>query len=391
MLVLQQVAGSVALLLLTGFIVLGFTRSTSVDAGYDPRGLYTMNVDPLRDGYNGARTSELVEKLLERMRQTRGVRTAAAAAGTPAVMGLGLSQPASLYAKGDQPVIRRLQVDRVGAGYLETVGIPVLAGRTFRESDRDEAGGSAIANESLARLFGPGAEALGKTIEIGQRRYQVIGVARDVNTGMVQAKALPGAYLPLTAQDYAKGDADGVTILVRAEPGVDVPAAARDTLNAIDPALAVFNAAPMTEHIQRAVYLIKSTTLIYGGIGLFGLILATVGLAGVTAYSVAQRRKEIGIRMALGARARDVLWLVLREGAGLVVAGTAIGLIGAWGIGVALESYISAFAEAMKTSYAEPALMVGAPLLLAVLAMVACYLPARRSIRVEPTAALREE
>jgi ABC-type antimicrobial peptide transport system permease subunit len=130
---------------------------------------------------------------------------------------------------------------------------------------------------------------------------------------------------------------------------------------------------------------------IYGGIGVFGLVLAAIGLAGVTAYAVARRRKEIGIRMALGARKAQVLRLVLREGAALVTVGTALGFLGAMALSKMLSSLASMFADSLNVAANDPRLLVGAPLLLAGLAMLACYIPARRSAKIDPLQALREE
>ena len=129
----------------------------------------------------------------------------------------------------------------------------------------------------------------------------------------------------------------------------------------------------------------------YGGIGVFGLVLAAIGLAGVTAYAVARRRKEIGIRMALGARKAQVLRLVLREGAALVAVGTVLGFLGAIAMVKMLSALTSIFADAFNVATNDPRLLVGAPLLLAALAMLACYIPARRSAKIDPLKALRQE
>jgi ABC-type antimicrobial peptide transport system permease subunit len=131
------------------------------------------------------------------------------------------------------------------------------------------------------------------------------------------------------------------------------------------------------------------TSMVYGGFGLFGLILASVGLAGVTAYSVAQRRQEIGIRMALGARPGQVLRLVMKEGATLVMVGSVLGFLGAWAIGRLLSGLSPEMAETLSAK--QPLLMIGAPLLLAALAMLACYFPARKSTTIDPLTALRQE
>jgi putative ABC transport system permease protein len=147
----------------------------------------------------------------------------------------------------------------------------------------------------------------------------------------------------------------------------------------------------MPEQIDRLMVLLRLAMKIYGAIGLFGLILAAVGLAGVTAYSVTQRGREIGIRIALGAGRRDVLRLVISEGMVLVAVGTLLGLAGAWGAACLLSTLVAAIATATSGATSDPVLLVGAPLLLAGLALAACYLPARRSTRIDPVVALRQE
>jgi ABC-type antimicrobial peptide transport system permease subunit len=141
--------------------------------------------------------------------------------------------------------------------------------------------------------------------------------------------------------------------------------------------------------LSRSV--MRSALRTYGGIGLFGLVLSAIGLAGVTAYAVARRRREIGIRMALGARKGQVLRLVLREGTALIAVGTVLGFLGAVALAKTLSAVTSEFADAFKIGTNDPRLLVGAPLLLAGLAMLACYVPARRSAQIDPMKALREQ
>jgi len=147
----------------------------------------------------------------------------------------------------------------------------------------------------------------------------------------------------------------------------------------------------LSEHLEHSRSAERFAVNTYGGIGVFGLVLAAIGLAGVTSYAVAQRRKEIGVRMALGARKGQVLGLVLREGAALVSAGTVLGLLGAFGAAKLLSAVTNILVDAFKVGTADPRLLVGAPLLLATLAMLACYLPARRAAQIDPLTAIREE
>jgi ABC-type antimicrobial peptide transport system permease subunit len=198
-------------------------------------------------------------------------------------------------------------------------------------------------------------------------------------------------YFPARAADYARPSLQGLTLIVRATPGFDALGAVRREISAMDANLTPFNARSMTEQIDQMMYPIRVGIWTYGCIGLCGLILASVGLAGMTAYSVAQRGREIGIRMALGAQSADVLGLVMKEGAALVAVGTIIGLAGG-GAGLRLLSaYLSEVAKTTGTTASHPALLLGAPLLLASLALVACYVPARKSMRIDPVVALRQE
>jgi putative ABC transport system permease protein len=156
----------------------------------------------------------------------------------------------------------------------------------------------------------------------------------------------------------------------------------------MDSNLTPFNARSMTEQIAQFMSALKAASWTYGLIGVFGLILASVGLAGVTAYTVTQRGHEIGIRVALGAQKRDVLGLVMREGATLVTAGTITGLAFAW---AGIRALSGIFFSVASVQSSDPMLLVGAPMLLAGVALIACYLPARRAMRIDPAVALRAE
>ena len=216
------------------------------------------------------------------------------------------------------------------------------------------------------------------------------GVAKDIKVEFAMEQAKPAVYLPIRAEDYGHPPMQGMTLLIRSVPGADAVGAVRREVAAMDPNLTLFNARNMKDQIDAMMFMVHIGVLVYGGIGVFGLVLASIGLAGVTAYSVTQRTHEIGIRMALGAAKADVLRLVMKEGAGLIVVGTVIGLAGAWGGARAMASILSAMAEAVSASQYDPVLLLGAPLLLAGLAMLACYVPARRSMRIDPAVALRD-
>ncbi len=203
--------------------------------------------------------------------------------------------------------------------------------------------------------------------------------------------AVPVAYLRLTKNEFAHPPLNGMIVMIRSDRGLDGMEGVRAEMAVIDPNVAVFNVRSLASQVGDSLAYLRMGEFIYGGIGLFGLILAAIGLAGVTAYSVARRRKEIGIRMALGARKGQVLRLVLREGGSLVIAGSVLGLLGAIALSRIATAFSSLFGPAFEAGAHDPRLIIGAPLLLAALAMLACYVPARRSAKIDPLVALREE
>ena len=213
----------------------------------------------------------------------------------------------------------------------------------------------------LARDFWNGKEPLGRRIEIGRLAFQVVGVSRNTKLTFALGPAPPAIYFPLRPESYARPSFAGITLIARTAPGVDGLEPLRREIAALDPNLTPFYAFRMPEQVDRLMYMSRIGVSIHTFDGVFGLILAMIGLAGMTAYSVAQRGREIGIRIALGAQKGDVLRLVMKEGAALVTIGTIIGFAAAWA-GVRLLSGIT-FAMATTTGgyVAEPALWVATP------------------------------
>lgn len=391
-LVVQQITASLTLLLLTAFIVVGFQRTNSIELGFEPGNLFTVSLDPVRDGYSPEQAAALFANLPDQVRRIRGVRQASLAQSSPLGLNAGQSMMASKTELSSGPqLLQSLVSERVGAGFFETLGVPVLRGRTFRETDERDEARVVVVNQTLAQQNWPRQSALGRTLELDGATYEVIGVVGDIGSGFALGRQRPCVYRPNAPGGYAAPSAQGVTLLVRAERGVDVPLLVRRELREMLPDLTVFNVSSMTEQVERTASIFRMTTAIYGGIGAFGLLLAAVGLAGVTAYSVARRTKEIGIRRALGAQNFDVMKLVLKEGVILIVVGTALGLATAFAAAQAMSTTLSAMADITRTSIHDPLLLAGAPLLLAALALLACYLPARRSLRINPVDALRAE
>ena len=398
LLMVAQVAASLMLLLITGFLVIGISETSSIQTRFDPSTMYLLSMDPVRDGYPPEKSQALFEKLTERLKASGPVNSIALAGEEPfsAPDDDEGSQLIVEDAGKTSPLQQSVIEETVGAGYFAALSEPMLAGREFEERDqRSQPDGSktvslpAVLNESAEhRLFG-NENAVGKRVRDQKQSYEVVGVVRDLKNGIGISQSV--AYLPLTPRDFARPPAGGITIMVRSDAGPDVLSGIRNEIAFIDPNLNIFNVQTLSEYLERSRSSTRFSVQTYGGIGVFGLVLAAIGLAGITAYSVAQRRKEIAIRMALGASRSQVLRLVLREGTALVGVGTVLGFLGAIALVKILSSLTSIFVQAFRIGTDDLRLLIGAPALLAAVAMLACYLPARRSAQIDPLKALREE
>jgi len=395
LLVVGQVAGSLMLLLITGFVVLGITKISDVQTKFDAKTMYLLSIDPVRDGYSSEKTEALFQKLPERLRAVGAVRSVALAAQAPFSLESRTVQLTTAKDSRD----KRVATETVGAGYFATLSEPLLVGREFSEGDQrieTPAVLPVVLNETAAHSLFEGGNAIGQRLTEDHQSYDVVGVVADLKTGIADDDQPASVmYLPLTRRDFASPPAGGITIMVRSDAGFDsgndALSGIRREIASLEPNLDVFNVRTLGEHLEISRASMRLAVDMYGGMGVFGLILAAIGLAGVTSYAVVRRRKEIGIRVALGARRTQVLRLVLGEGAVLVAAGTALGFTGAVAVAKLLSSLTSIFADSFNVATNDPRLLAGAPLLLAGLAMLACYIPARRSMKIDPITALREE
>jgi ABC-type antimicrobial peptide transport system permease subunit len=284
-----------------------------------------------------------------------------------------------------------IRIDRVGAGFFETVGTTLVRGRTFSRADQSNDSRVVVVNDTMAKRTWPDSDAVGQPLELGADTWEVIGVVSDIRSAFPLAPTLPAVYRPVTPDGYASPSNNGVTLVIRVLPHIEGSARLLSEARSIAPQLTVVEVRPVTREVDHALFLARVATYAYGGMGLLALVLAAAGLAGVTAYAVARRTTEIGIRMALGAQRSHVLWLVLREGTGIILAGTATGLVAALALTRALSTVVEALAETTQTSVSDPSVLLGGPVFLVALALVACYIPARRSTQVDPITALRSE
>ena len=398
--VVAQVAASLMLLLVTGFMVTGYRNTTRLDPGFDTANLDLFSIDPVRDGYSAEKSEALFARLPEELSRVNGVRAVALAGGMP-FASLAADKPNTRVSSSTGTADGR-QVwcdvfrERIGANYFATLGVPLVSGHEFDK--RDQQSGTppgtatpAVINQAAARLLFGTDNPIGRRIHEDGASCTVVGVTHDVRSGFLPPTPVATVFLPLTAGWFVRSRAPRATVLVRGTAGTATLAAVRDELASLHPDLTVFNVQTMRENIDKLNAFVEWSSAIYVVLGLFSLLLACVGLGGVTAYAVAQRRKEIGIRMALGARSGQVRRLVLREGSALIAVGTLAGFGCAVAIARGAASVTAWMASVFQTRTDDPRLVFGAPLVLAGLALLACYLPARRATRIDPVAALREE
>lgn len=386
-----QVAGSLMLLLVTGFLVLGILNGANVETSFDQKTMGFLSVDPVREGYTPEHAQQFFLRLHERLRDSGKLQYFAFAAQTPFLPTDG-DDGAPMVADGSR-MQRTVSEEKIGAGYFSTLGETLLEGREFDEKDdrgpQDSALTPLILNQKAARALFSGENAIGKRLHVGTRAYEVVGVSPDSKdaAGMTQ----PLAFEPLMQRDFLRPPVGGITIIARSNSALDALNAVRGAVSSLDPNLITFNAQTLGEYLEVSRYPMRSALGLFGGIGLFGLFLSAIGLAGVTAYAAAQRRKEIGIRMVLGASKARVLRLVLRESIALIAAGCVVGYLGAIVIARVFSAIANELGDGFTVGTHDPRLLVGAPLLLAGLALLACYLPAHNAVRLDPLKALRQE
>ncbi len=386
-LVVAEVAMSLVLLVGAGLLLRSFVTLLRVEKGFDPDRLLSATV-ALRPGRypDGARQIAFYEEVLDRIRALGGVQGAAAVSHLP-LGGDDTSGGFAIEGRTFPPEDSPLSDLRLATpDYFRVMGIPLLAGRAFAAQDREGSQPVAIVNETFVRRFFPGEDPLGKRIDAqwedaGWR--VVIGVVGSVRHETLDRPYLPEIYLPLAQR--APTDV-AMTFVVRSELGAGALAAAvRDQVSAQDPQQPISAIRTMDEVIDASVTDRRLSTSLMAGFAATALLLAAVGLYGVLSYAVSQRTREIGVRMALGARAGDVLGLVVRDGLRLALAGAAVGLAAALPLTRALEGLLFGVAPS------DPATFAGVPLLLLAVCALASWFPARRACRVDPMVALRHE
>jgi predicted permease len=389
LLVIAEVAVSLILLIGAGLLINSFLRLRNVDPGFRADNLLTMNVILPRLKYaDQTRRSAFYAELIQRIEALPGVQSAAVTNWIPLVM-QGDSIGISIEGRPDPPPDQRnIVVTRVvSPHYFGTMGIESLQGRQFNEQDRADSTGVVVVSETMARKYWPGEDALGKRIKSGSSAstnpwLTVVGVVKDVRQFQLNADPKPQMYLPYAQTSFLPPRQ--LVVRTKVEP-TSLAATVRKTVWEIDRDQPVSNISTMEEVLAESVARQRFSMLLLGIFAGVALVLAAVGLYGVMSYSVAQRTREIGIRMALGAQRRDVLRLVVGHGLKLVLIGVSIGLVAAFILTRVMSSLL------FGVSATDPTTFITISMVLMSVALLASYIPARRATKVDPMVALRYE
>jgi predicted permease len=384
--VVAQVALSLLLLIAAGLFVRTLINLQSIPSGFNQENAVLLQVDTSATGYKGddPKLPALLNEVEEKVKAVPGVQAASFAF---IVFNQGFWTSIA-HSRGDNLAdgeSRSLRNNIVGPDFFAVMGIPLVQGRTFGPQDTAKSQKVAVVSESMARKFFPDGSPIGKRFGIGRLELpediEVIGVVKDAKYGNLKEEFRPMAFYPHSQ----KPDMLGNFVVRFSGPASAVVPQVRQVITQTNRNLAIDDVVSLSEHIGRSLVQQKLVARLASFFGLLALLLACIGLYGVMSYGVARRTNEIGIRMALGARGRGVLWLVLREALVLVVIGLVVGLIVALLITKTAESLL----YELKPN--DPLTIALATLLLATIAVLAGYFPARRAARVDPMVALREE
>jgi predicted permease len=407
LLVVGEVALAVLLLIPAGLFVRSLQAAHAIDPGFDGEKLVSAPLDINLLRYTSEQGREFYRRIVERATRLPGVESAALArlaimTGDGRIMGLMVEGRPEypddfVFGQGAGVVTNdptRINGNVIGPGFFRTLGIPLVSGRDFDAGDVEGRPPVVILNETAVRMHfkrstgGPraseGGNALGARVSFNGRQgpwREIVGVVGDSTSAELGETSLPLAYLPVSQNHESS-----MTLYVRASvPPASLIATVRREIQELEPNLPVAGIETMTKTIGTSLYAARMGAWLLAGFGGLALLLAAIGIYGVLSFSMARRTREMGIRLALGAAARQVFLLAVRDGLTLVGIGAVIGLIG----GFAVARSLARFLYGVPTS--DPATFAAAATLLIAVALVACIVPARRAMRVNPITALRAE
>jgi predicted permease len=384
-LVVAQIAMSLATLSVTGLFLRSLENAAKIDIGFRSQGLLMLSMDPRLNGYTPERTSRFLAELRQRAAALPGV-DAAVCTDVALLSGGNRSDGFTVTGQtGKDAAFTYADLYMVTPGYFEALGTPRIAGRDFGPEAADGPRTAIVNKAFAARLFG-GANPIGQHVNGGHWTYEIIGVAGNAKSRTLGEDTRPILYRSLDQSIVDDPSLMGYTLVVHTQGNPTALAeAVRRQVYALDPTIAIYNEETMDEHIRSAYFLPRVAAALFGVFGSIGLVLAAIGLYGVMSYAVGRRRREIGIRMAMGARRGSVERLMVREGMTLAAIATGLGWPAAW----ALSKLAASFLYGIQPH--DAVTFVAAPLVLAAVALAACWIPARRAASINPTEALRTQ
>ena len=384
LLVVAQISMSLVLLCVTGLCLRSLRSAASIDIGFRSSGVLAMSIDPRLHSYTPERTVQFLEELQRRVSVIPGVASAAVTDALPLSGGH--------RSDGFQPVGRKpldpipiVELYMATPGYLNTLGIHLINGRDF-SNESATSPRVAIVNQVFADTFFPNENPVGKTVEDGGVTFEIIGVTNDIKSRFLGEELRPILFRSLAQTVASDPSFEGYTVLAAtASDSAAVASSVRAVILDMDPTLAVYNEETIEHHLRGALFLPRLAGTLFAVFGTVGLLLAAIGLYGVMNYTVSLRTREIGIRMALGAQARNVQSLILRQGCQLTLIALGIGLPAAFVIAKLFNSILYGIRPHDAVTF------ITIPLFLAAVAALAAYLPARRASKVDPAHTLRFE
>jgi predicted permease len=384
LLVVSEMALAVLLLIGAGLMIKSFWRLLQGDLGLNPKNILTMEVilSPQKYGDGGLRRAFLHD-VMRRIESLPGVEQAGATNFLPltgfwgtatfSIEGRPAPRPSEEPSADNRVVTER---------YFRTMGIRLLRGREFDERDREGAPPVIIINETMARRYWPNEEPIGACINLGEgNRAEIVGVVNDVKSFGLEEKTHPDIYRP-----YAQAPFRLIAFAVRAggDP-LSLVAAVKNAIYAVDKDQPVFKVITMEKLAAESITLRRVSMLLVGGLSALALILATIGIYGVMSYTISQQRREIGLRLALGAQTSDVLKLVIGQGMKPALFGMIIGLFASFALTRLIKGLLFGVSATDSTTFIVVSILLGG------VALVACWIPARRATKVDPMVALRCE
>jgi predicted permease len=389
-LIVGQIAMCLVLLTATGLFLRSLQQAANIDIGFRSSGIVSLSVDPRVNGYTPARTVQFFSDLRQHVAAIPGV-TSVVVTDTVPLSGGGRSDGvhATVRPKADAGAVSlpdpNVELYMATPGYFEAIGIPRLAGRDFA-NESPTGPKVAIVNQALAqRIFGT-ENPIGQSVADGDTTYQIIGVVGNIKSRSLGEETRPVLFRSLDQTVASDPAFMGYSVMVRTASAPNgIVTSVRNQIRALDPTIAVYNVQTMEEHLRDAFFLPRLAATLFGVFGAIGLILAAVGLYGVMSYSVSRRTREIGIRMALGAQVAQVQRLIVRQGMVLTSIAVAVGLPASF----ALSKLFTSVLYGIHNN--DPATFIVVPIFLAAVALLACWLPARRASRINPQIVLRCE